>query len=564
MPTHYCKTIKIKHMQTASTKIFLPAKTLSDLPPSLQHIARTLSQARSLKPAEMRKLVLEAQVQEVDIAPWADYGHPAADSYGRRLIYKGDHFEIMAMSWLPGDFSGIHDHGHTEWGAVQVFGPAEHATFRIEDGRISTLSRFAFEPGDVVGVSHSLVHQMGNPTSEPFLSLHVYGQPHEVASVTGDARVYDLENSRIQRVDGGVFFALPAAAVKQEEAGPVADFPTRLRYQIELARRLQRMVAAGDAEAEQRLEALLSRLFSDAEHKRLLSCLRAHVDTKGHQQHSVYWRVLNQELRQAAKLQQEVRAQAGTTDQFHQYATLYDALIGQPSLDSFIAKGLQFFKNEYVGDWGSKRLLSIGVGTGLTERYLIDEMGLPYEQLLGMDLSLAMVQQAQKRIRAEQGDILAFDADGHTWDIGFTGLNVFHYLPSERLQEAIAKTAQLIRPGGYFFGDFITPDHIRWYPNVMYSADQSVISLRTPNLVEAEGRIYQESEILNIEFAKGQMSLNYAGKHRRFLPPMHRVRTYFEQAFAGPVRLYDAYSLALIPSDADSCPSTRYFVVAQR
>jgi SAM-dependent methyltransferase len=181
-----------------------------------------------------------------------------------------------------------------------------------------------------------------------------------------------------------------------------------------------------------------------------------------------------------------------------------------------------------------------------------------------MDLSQAMVQEARQRIRAEQGDILAFDADGKEWDIAFTGLNVFHYLPSRHLQEAIEKTAALVKPGGYFLGDFITPDHIRWYPNVMYAEDQSIISLRTPRLIEEEGRMYQESEILNIEFRNGQMDLNYAGRHKRFLPPLHRVRTYFERAFGGNVMLYDAYSLELIPEEADSCMSTRYFVVAQK
>ncbi len=541
-----------------------PAQRIEDLPTSLQHIARQLSGSRELKPAEMRRIVLDAKVSEEDIRPWADFGHPLQDSYGRKLIYQGDHFEIMAMSWLPGDFSGIHDHGHTEWGAVQVFGPAEHATFRIDEGRITTLARFQFAPGDVVGVSHTLVHQMGNPANEPFMTLHVYGQPKDIESVTGDARVYDLENNLIQRVDGGVFFALPEEEVKWTEAGPEPDFPTRLRYQVELARRLQRMVEAGIDGAAEKLKPLLERLFSDAGQKRLLGCLKANVDEKGHQQNSVYWRILNQELKAAAVLQREIKGEAQGPDQFHQYAEMYDALICQPSMEQFIAKGLQFFKKEYAPDLSDKRILSIGAGTGLVEKFMIDNLGASYEQMLGMDISEAMVEVARKRIRAEQGDILAFDQDGKSWDIAFTGLNVFHYLPSGRMQEAIEKTAGLLPVGGLFFGDFITPDHIRWYPNTMYSADRNIISLRTPQLIEDEGRMYQESEILNIAFRDGKMELNYAGRHKRFLPPLNRVRAYFEKAFGGEVALYDAHSLELIPEEADSCPSTRYFVAARK
>ena len=534
------------------------------MPPALRSIVEQLEQRRELSPADMRRIVLEAGVQADDIMPWADIGHPAADSYGRKLIYQGRHFEMMAMSWAPGDFSGIHDHGHTEWGAVQVFGPAEHATFRVAEGKMTTLSRTRFTPGQVVGVSHQLIHQMGNPTSQPFLTLHVYGQPEDMDSITGDARVYDLENNRIERVDGGVFFALPPSTVKRVEPGPDADFPTRLRYRVELARRLQRMAAAGDQEARQQLEGVLKRLFSDEAQAALRYGLKSILNENGHADHSVAWRILNQELREAARLQQDLQGEGASNDQFQRYAALYDDLICRPCLQDFIARGLQFFKSRYAPAFAQQQWISIGAGTGLVERYIIDELGLPYGQLLGIDISEAMVRQARSRIQAQRGDILAFEADGQQWDVAFTGLNVFHYLPSEALKRAIERTAGLVRPGGYFLGDFITPDHIRWYPNALFSEDESVLSLRTPRLIEAGGRMFQESEILNIAFRDGRMLLDYAGKHKRFLPPMHRIRTYFEQAFQGSVQLFDAYTLEEIPEIADSCPSTRYLVIARK
>ena len=74
--------------------------------------------------------------------------------------------------------------------------------------------------------------------------------------------------------------------------------------------------------------------------------------------------------------------------------------------------------------------------------------------------------------------------------------------------------------------------------------------------------MFQESEIINIDFRDGRMGVSYAGKHKRFLPPLHRIRMAFEQHFAD-VTLYDAFSLQPIPEWADSCPSTRYVVVAR-
>ncbi|MCB9265953.1 MAG: methyltransferase domain-containing protein [Lewinellaceae bacterium] len=551
-------------MPKTITKPQPPVKDKDLLPASLRNIVEKLEERKEWKPAEVRRIVLEAGVRQEDIRPWADFGHPVTDSYGRKLIYQEGNFEMMAMSWAPGDFSAIHDHGHTQWGAVQVFGPAEHATFRVDEGRISTLSRVQFKPGDAVGVSHTLVHQMGNPTDEYFQTLHVYGRPEDIENVTGDARIYDLEQETIQRVDGGVFFALPEEEIKWTEPGPRPDFPTRLRHMVELARRLRKMAEAGIPGSRKRLEATLKDLFSDKHRGQLLNCVEANTDEKGHEANSVYWRNLNHELKEAARLQSELRGAQRPEDNFHHYAELYDALICQPCLDSFMRGYLDFFKSKYAIDFTDSSLLSVGCGTALVERTLIDEFGVPYEKLFGIDISPAMVSEASQRIRAEVGDVLEFDAEGKTWEIAFSGLNVYHYLNFNRLEEAIERTARRLAPDGYFVGDFITPDHIRWYPNVMFSDDKKVISLRTPRLVEDNGRVFQESEIININFRDGEMELNYAGKHLRFLPPLHRIRTYFERAFGGQVDLYDAHSLELIPDWADSCPSTRYVVVAKK
>lgn len=550
-------------LKTISSPV-TPANEKDSLPASLRYIVDKLEGHRELKPAEMRRIVIDAGVRQQDIEPWADFGHPPADSYGRRLIYAGPNFEIMGMSWAPGDFSAIHDHGYTQWGAVQVFGPAEHAVFRVDEGRITTLSRSRFKAGDVVGVSHSLVHQMGNPTDEYFMTLHVYGRPSDIGNVTGDARVYDLQHEKILRVDGGVFYALPESEVKWVEEGPRPDFPTRLRHMVELARRLKRMALANVPGSEAQLQAALEDLFSARHRAQLLRCLDINVDENGHEANSVYWRILREELKEAARLQLEMQEEKRPEDRFHHYAELYDALICQPCLDDFMAGYLRFFRDQYHISFPDSSVLSIGCGTGLAERFMIDELGALHDKLFGIDISEAMIAEASRRIRAEVADILSYDSGGQQWDIIFSGLNVFHYLDFERLEEAIQRTAGLARAGGYFIGDFITPDHIRWYPNLLYSTNKEVISLRSPRLAEDKGRIFQESEIVNVDFSEGRMELNYAGKHLRFLPPLHRIRSYFERHFGGPVSLYDAKSLEPIPDWADSCKSTRYIVVAQK
>ena len=217
-----------------------------DITDSVKQIILKLKAEKNLKPSAITRILKEANIQVEDLVPWEDFDHPVEDSYGRKLIYQGDNFEIMVMSWNPGDFSAIHDHGNTKWGAVQIFGPAEHATFRLEEGYLSTLARWRVNSGDVVGVSHSLIHQMGNPTEDQtFISLHIYGVHDKIDKITGDSRIFELDKGQIQRVDGGVFFALPESEINSVELGLTSDFHTHLRHMIELSRRLLKINKAG-------------------------------------------------------------------------------------------------------------------------------------------------------------------------------------------------------------------------------------------------------------------------------------------------------------------------------
>ena len=533
--------------------------TAPKLPLALQRLIDQLEAQAPATPAAMRRLLLEAQIQADWLEPWADVDHPVADSYGRRLIYQGDRFEVMVMSWAPGDMSAIHDHGHTQWGAVQVFGPAEHATFRQENDVIITLARMRMTPGEVVGVSHQLVHQMGNPTDTPFLSLHIYGHARPIDNVTGDARLFDLHSGQIQRINGGVFFDLPPEEVAGLEPGPAGDFPTRLRHLVELLRRMRRAGADPARQAEVQAE-----LFAADQREDLLAFLGGMLSASDHHTHSPLWRVLNQELQAAARLQRELEADDAQGDAFRHYAELYDALVCQPCLEGFMAPYLTFLTEALTLDWPQQEVLSVGCGTGLVEVWLRDTLGVRQERLYGMDYSAAMIEVAQQRIHADVGDVRTLDPAVRQWDLVFSGLNVYQYLAPQDLAGAIARTAAVLRPGGYFIGDFITPDHIRWYPNVLRGADEAVISLRTPRLIEVEGRMFQESDITNLSFLGEGMHVSYAGKHRRFLPPLHRVRQAFERAFGGEVRLLDAVALTEIPEWADSCASTRYVVVARK
>ena len=187
------------------------------------------------------ELLLESAIDESSLVPWADFSHPVRDSYGRKLVARGADFELMVMSWAPGDFSAIHDHGAAEWGAVRYFGPARHVTFEERAAQLSIRRQMVMRAGEVFPVDGSLIHLMGNASDRPFLTLHLYGRSRPAAAITGGARVFDLFENRIQRTDGGVFFCLPESDITGREACPAAAPQTRLLHHRLMLERLERI-----------------------------------------------------------------------------------------------------------------------------------------------------------------------------------------------------------------------------------------------------------------------------------------------------------------------------------
>ncbi|HIP37172.1 MAG TPA: cysteine dioxygenase [Crocinitomix sp.] len=166
------------------------------------------SHKNNINPKELKSFLINLNLLEEDLQPWADFDHPLQDGYGRKLVYAEDKFEIMVMSWMPNDFSAIHNHGYTQWGAVQVFGNASHYVYKMENNHIKLVEKQSFKPKDIVLVTNEFIHQMGNQTSTPYLTLHIYGtnEPREV--ITADSLIFEIENNRVVKTTGGAFFQL--------------------------------------------------------------------------------------------------------------------------------------------------------------------------------------------------------------------------------------------------------------------------------------------------------------------------------------------------------------------
>lgn len=182
-------------------------------------IEEHLNTEKQLSPLKAKSLVIQADVQIQDMVPYADFQHPVEDCYGRKLVYETDQFEVMVMSWNPGHYSSIHNHGYTQWGVVQVFGNTHHMIYNTKGNQLNFAKKEILPAGAAVKVNNAMIHQMGNATSAPYMTLHVYGANEPDTGITADAQNFDLELNRIALTCGGAFFNLPASAVHAERPG---------------------------------------------------------------------------------------------------------------------------------------------------------------------------------------------------------------------------------------------------------------------------------------------------------------------------------------------------------
>jgi len=529
-------------------------------PKALTALIDSIEAMESYSVSKVRQVLMASEITAADLANWYRFDHPKADSYGRAMIYHGGFFEVMVMSWNPGHISAIHDHGHTQWGAVKVFGQAEHAAYLVQNEAMQTLARTVVPAGTVMGVGHELVHQMGCPANAaPFVSLHVYGCYDKKEHITGNARVFNLALNRIEIANGGAFYNLPDKEIANLLPCPEPNFEAWLRDTVELIRVKQRCGLEGET-----LQRFVSEHLSTTKHfSQFLEYLQESTSTDGHFIDSNQWEILNSALYHAARLQDDLEGDTNKGDNFNTYAAVYNKVVGEPCLSSFIANYIRFVANKYAFNLQEQQMLSIGCGTGLVEQFMVRELNIPHNNIYGMDLSAAMVDEARKHIKADVGNALELDPAVKQWDLAYCGLNVLQYIGHEQFATAIERVAGILKPGGQFFGDFITSDHIRKYPNVFYSTDRQIASFRTPRLIEKDNYMYQRSRLFNLNTTTGEMRITYEGEHDRFLAPMSRVIASFEQHFS-EVDLYDALSLEKINTAKDTCPSTRYVVVARK
>jgi cysteine dioxygenase len=104
------------------------------------------------------------------------------DTYGRNLVHRTEHCEVLILTWLPGQKTPIHDHGGQRcWVSIHM-GELTFKTYApiTDEAKLPPVIEAAHAQGagspvyldDGIGV-----HSIANASKKPAVSMHLYTGP---------------------------------------------------------------------------------------------------------------------------------------------------------------------------------------------------------------------------------------------------------------------------------------------------------------------------------------------------------------------------------------------------
>lgn len=154
---------------------------------------------KSITVANVQALVGFGGLDEATLRP---YIGTRIDHYARRLVHRGKYFDVMVLTWAPGQATPVHNHaGNLGWVRL-VRGQIREQTYRLVPGASLPNAAVVGDPegkGGCVGLEATgdaviatsgavavadrvrAIHRLGNPADarDPTVTLHVYSLPHD-------------------------------------------------------------------------------------------------------------------------------------------------------------------------------------------------------------------------------------------------------------------------------------------------------------------------------------------------------------------------------------------------
>jgi rhodanese-related sulfurtransferase len=146
---------------------------------SVSPAANNLSEAVSRTPQELADIVSSFASSD----GWMEKVRLRTDERWYERLYHGPQHDIWAISWLPGQSTGFHDHGASS-GALVV------AAGLLEEYRLGERTR-VIHPGKPHTFGPNYTHDVRNVSLAPAISIHAYSPP------LSDMNEYELDGGRL-------------------------------------------------------------------------------------------------------------------------------------------------------------------------------------------------------------------------------------------------------------------------------------------------------------------------------------------------------------------------------
>lgn len=115
----------------------------------------------------------------IDVDDVRSYVHETSTTYHRGLVLRRDNYELLVITWKPGQGSVPHDHSGSVSAMLVLQGIAAEGAYRIgEDGYADLEFENLLKPGELTAWHDAGVHSVRNPLSNSTLvTLNVYSPP---------------------------------------------------------------------------------------------------------------------------------------------------------------------------------------------------------------------------------------------------------------------------------------------------------------------------------------------------------------------------------------------------
>ena len=183
---------------------------MNKIPEILKKLIQEIQEEKKLNALRVVEFMQRKDIKENDLIDFINFNHKKEESYGRNVIFDGGFFKLMLMSWRNNDFTAIHDHGETEWGAVRSFGNITNTEFSFENDFLKFLKEETLKTGEVTPVTNDLIHQTGNKSGKNALTMHLYGSNTKDKDIMHGARIFDTLENRIYFTTGAAYLKLPS------------------------------------------------------------------------------------------------------------------------------------------------------------------------------------------------------------------------------------------------------------------------------------------------------------------------------------------------------------------